>query len=58
MAEVGGEGPPQFLSTHPSPGNRQETLAALAPQMMQYYEASGERPMYVMQPGNYGRQGG
>lgn len=58
MAKVGGEGPPQFLSTHPAPGNRQETLGALAPSMMKYYEAPGERPMYVMQPGNYGRNSG
>jgi hypothetical protein len=26
------------LSTHPSPANRQERLAELAPQMMAYYE--------------------
>ncbi|HSC16467.1 MAG TPA: M48 family metallopeptidase [Gammaproteobacteria bacterium] len=38
MASVGGSGPPQFLSTHPSPANRQERLAELAPQMMAYYE--------------------
>jgi predicted Zn-dependent protease len=38
MANVGGAGPPQFLSTHPSPANRQERLAELAPQMMAYYE--------------------
>ena len=38
MANVSGAGPPQFLSTHPSPSNRQERLAALAPQMMAYYE--------------------
>jgi predicted Zn-dependent protease len=38
MAAVGGEGPPQFLSTHPAPGNRQQTLAELAPAMMPYYE--------------------
>jgi len=31
MAKAGGNGPPQFLSTHPAPGNRQATLAALAP---------------------------
>ncbi len=30
MESVGGSGPPQFLSTHPSPGNRQETLRKLA----------------------------
>jgi len=38
MAKVGGNGPPQFLSTHPSPENRQERLSELAPQMMAYYE--------------------
>ncbi|HET7607240.1 MAG TPA: M48 family metallopeptidase [Gammaproteobacteria bacterium] len=38
MANVSGSGPPQFLSTHPSPANRQERLAELAPQMMAYYE--------------------
>ena len=40
MANVSGEGPPQFLSTHPSPANRQQRLAELAPQMMPYYEAA------------------
>lgn len=53
MAEAGGEGPPQFLSTHPSPGNRQATLSRLASQMMPYYEASGARPVYPMRPGDY-----
>jgi predicted Zn-dependent protease len=38
MERVGGGGPPQFLSTHPSPANRREKLAELAPQMMAYYE--------------------
>lgn len=46
MEKAGGSGPPQFLSTHPSPGNRQQTLAALAPQMMKYYEAPGPRPVH------------
>jgi len=53
MAEAGGSGPPQFLSTHPAPGNRQQTLAELAPQMMPYYEAPGARPVHPMQPGRY-----
>ena len=48
MEKVGGKGPPQFLSTHPAPGNRQATLTALAPQMMQYYEKPGPRPMYQL----------
>jgi predicted Zn-dependent protease len=38
METVGGAGPPQFLSTHPAPGNRQQALAALVPQMMPFYE--------------------
>jgi len=46
MAEVGGSSPPQFLSTHPAPQNRQETLAKLADEMMPYYLAKGERPVY------------
>ncbi len=48
MEKVGGNGPPQFLSTHPSPENRQQTLAALAPQMMVYYKQGGERPIYQL----------
>ena len=53
MAEVGGSGPPQFLSTHPAPGNRQETLAKLAPQMMPYYQAAQNPPVHPMRPGRY-----
>jgi predicted Zn-dependent protease len=53
MGEVGGSSPPQFLSTHPAPGNRQQTLAKLAPQMMKYYEAPGERPVHPIRPGRY-----
>jgi predicted Zn-dependent protease len=49
MEKAGGEGPPQFLSTHPSPGNRQEALAALAPQMMPLYEqAKGHAPTHAV----------
>ena len=33
-----GNKPPQFLSTHPSPSNRIQTLNALVPQMMPIYE--------------------
>ena len=33
MATVSGNGPPQFLSTHPAPGNRQASLGRLVPQM-------------------------
>jgi predicted Zn-dependent protease len=48
MAKAGGNGPPQFLSTHPAPGNRQATLAALVPQMLPYYQKPGPRPMYQL----------
>jgi len=43
MAEGGGKGPPQFLSTHPAPENREKKLAELAAQMMPYYPQNGER---------------
>jgi len=43
MGKVGGKTPPEFLSTHPSPGNRQSTLRNLAPQYMHLYQ-EGPRP--------------
>jgi predicted Zn-dependent protease len=46
MGALSGSGVPVFLSTHPSPQNRQETLRRLAAQMMPYYQAQGERPTY------------
>lgn len=48
MGKAGGETPPQFLSTHPSPGNRQEKLAELAPKMMPFYQQKGDRPTYPL----------
>jgi len=48
MAKVGGETPPEFLSTHPAPGNRQETLAILAPQMMSHFLEQKERPIFPL----------
>ncbi len=38
MGAASGNGPPQFLSTHPSPTNRMQALNALVPQMMPLYE--------------------
>jgi predicted Zn-dependent protease len=35
MGQVGGGSPPQFLSTHPAPGNREAALAAIIPEMRQ-----------------------
>jgi predicted Zn-dependent protease len=46
MANVGGKRPPEFLSTHPAPENREKNLASLIPQMMPYYEQKGTRPTY------------
>ncbi len=52
MAEVGGGGKSRFdfLSTHPAPAKRMETLAALVPQMMPYYEDPAPRPTYHLKP--------
>jgi len=38
--------PPEFLSTHPAPGNRQQILASLAPQMMQFYNPNAAPMSY------------
>lgn len=35
MAAQGGANPPEFLSTHPAPGNREQALAAMIPAMRQ-----------------------
>jgi predicted Zn-dependent protease len=44
MNSLPGGQPPQFLSTHPSPGNREKTLAALGPQMEPFFLADTPRP--------------
>jgi len=38
MSAASGNGPPQFLSTHPAPDNRIQALNALVPKMMPLYE--------------------
>ncbi len=48
MAKVGGKRPPEFLSTHPAPENREKKLAALIPKMMPYYQQKGKRPFYKL----------
>lgn len=45
MGKQGGS-PPQFLSTHPSPENREQTLSALGPLMEPYYRSGGQRPTH------------
>jgi predicted Zn-dependent protease len=49
MAKVGGGRMPQFLSTHPAPQNRQQTLNALVPRMMPYYQSKEPRPTFKLQ---------
>ncbi len=41
--------PPEFLSTHPSPDNRQQTLEKLVPVMMPYYKEKKMRLIYIFQ---------
>ena len=48
MGDVSGSGPPQFLSTHPAPENRQEKLAKLAVKMEPYYDPDADHPVYIL----------
>jgi predicted Zn-dependent protease len=48
MGKISGGDRLDFLSTHPAPEKRMETLAALVPQMMPYYEQIGKRPQYKL----------
>jgi predicted Zn-dependent protease len=48
MGRESGGGPPQFMSTHPSPGNRQQRLAELVPSVMPHYQQSGEPPTFPL----------
>ncbi|MGH8661455.1 MAG: M48 family metallopeptidase [Burkholderiales bacterium] len=43
MGQAGGSAPPQFLSTHPSPQNRQKDLADYAARVMPLYESAHKR---------------
>ncbi|HKB82520.1 MAG TPA: M48 family metallopeptidase [Burkholderiales bacterium] len=59
MARVGGgdgKSRTDFLSTHPAPVKRMETLAALVPQMMPYYEDKSPRPTYPLRQATSGRE--
>jgi metalloendopeptidase OMA1, mitochondrial len=44
MERAAGEGPVEFLSTHPSPGSRIERLQALMPKALAEYRAAGGGP--------------
>ena len=41
--------PPQFLSTHPDPENRQKALAKLVPQVESYYMEDRIRPVWPVE---------
>jgi predicted Zn-dependent protease len=43
MGQAGGGAPPQFLSTHPSPQNRQKDLEDFAARVMPLYESARKR---------------
>ena len=47
MEQADSSRPAEFLSTHPSPGNRQATLSRLAPRYMTYYRDRSDRPLYI-----------
>jgi len=46
MGRVGGASPPQFLSTHPAPQNREQTLRTLAPRLMPVYRSATNPPKH------------
>jgi metalloendopeptidase OMA1, mitochondrial len=41
--KLGGEGPPEFLSTHPAAGSRIERLQELMPEAMEVYQANRQQ---------------
>ena len=49
MNNLPGGQPPQFLSTHPNPENREKTLARLGPEMEPYYRVDTPRPSHPVQ---------
>jgi len=56
MAKVGGGSSRfDFLSTHPAPEKRMQTLSALVPKMMPYYLDKSTRPTYQLRSSTHGR---
>ncbi len=49
MAAQGGASPPQFLSTHPAPGNREADLAAMIPGMRKLNPTGKLAPVHPVQ---------
>lgn len=55
MNAQGGSHPPEFLSTHPAPANRQAELAAMVPEVLPvYHQARAEGALPVYRFGNGG----
>lgn len=48
-AQGGGDRPPEFISTHPAPGNRQANLAAMIPEMRQLNPQGKRAPVHPVQ---------
>jgi predicted Zn-dependent protease len=48
MAKVGGPTPPQWMSTHPDPANRQQRLAQLEPEMRRYYDPDAPQCLSIL----------
>ena len=48
LKATGSSGQAAFLSTHPQGEKRQETLAALVPEMMKYYDDKSVRPTHPL----------
>jgi len=44
MERAGGQNPPEFLSTHPSHGTREQQIQAWLPEALRYFEAAGRAP--------------
>ncbi len=49
MATAGGSAPPEFLSTHPAPGNREAALAAMIPEMRQLNTSGRMAPVAAVE---------
>ena len=49
MGSLGGSAPPEFLSTHPAPGNREAQLAAIIPEMRKLNPTGKKAPVTAIE---------
>ncbi|MCP5164545.1 MAG: M48 family metallopeptidase [Pseudomonadales bacterium] len=49
MGSLGGSAPPEFLSTHPAPGNREAQLAAMIPEMRKLNPTGKKAPVTAIE---------